>query len=143
MGQVNGQAARDVAVYRAWVDGETQASIADRRGVTRQAIGQAIGRVLDQVPAPDKVAEIRRAAEQADEALAVYLPKALRGDTAASREARGWSALKARWLGIDRREVQVQGQVEHYWSPGPTVDELLNQWREQGKVQVEARRLDR
>jgi hypothetical protein len=114
MGQVNGQVEKDIAAYRAWVDGATQGQIAAARGVTQQAISKAIGRVLDQLPEPDKAAEVRRAVEQADEALAVYLPKALTGDTAASREARGWSLLKHRWLGGDRREVQVEhtGQVQ-------------------------------
>jgi DNA-binding CsgD family transcriptional regulator len=141
--EVNMVRDQDLELYRAWVNGETQAEIAARHGVTQQAINQRIAKVQGQLPAPVKDQEVRRAAEQADEALAVYLPKALRGDTAASREARGWSLLKARWLGFDRREVQVQGQVEHFWSPGPTVDELMERWLDQGKIKGQLTRTDR
>jgi hypothetical protein len=142
MGQVDGQIERDMAVYRAWVDGETQEAIAARRGVTRQAISQAIHRALDQLPDQDKAAEIRRTLDQVEELSAVYRPLALAGNMAANREWRGLQALKGRFLGVDRREVHVEGQIDHVYVPGPTVDELLEKWREQGKIRGEITRTD-
>jgi hypothetical protein len=116
---VNGQAERDVAIYRAWIDGATQADLAERYGVTQSAISYAIRRVLDDFPEPDKAAEVRRTLDQVEELVAVYLPKALAGDAGANREYRGLAALKARYLGIDRREVEVHvdGQLEHVTRP--------------------------
>jgi Mor family transcriptional regulator len=111
---VNGQAERDVAIYRAWIDGATQADLAERYGVTQSAISYAIRRVLDDYPETDKAAEVQRTLDQVEELVAVYLPKALAGDAGANREYRGLAALKARYLGIDRREVEVHvdGQVQ-------------------------------
>jgi hypothetical protein len=144
MGQVNGQAARDIALYRAWVDGARQADLAEQYGVTQQAISQAIARVQEALPAVEKDQEIRRAMRLCDDLLGVYVPAARARNTAASREARGWLQLKAKWLGIDRREVQVQGQVEHLhsWQPGPTVAEVMEDWRRQGIIQGQITRAD-
>jgi hypothetical protein len=142
MGQVNGQGHRDVALYRAWIDGAHQEDLAEQYGITQPAVSQAIGRVLEALPAPDKEREIRRAVTLCDDLLGVYVPLARQRNTAASREARGWLQLKAKWLGIDRKDVQVSGQVEHLhsWEPGPSVAEVLNQWREQGILKAEITR---
>jgi len=146
MGQVQGQVAKDVAIYRAWVDGARQTDLATQYGVTQQAISQAVGRVLDAYPEPDKVQEVRRTLDLVDDLIQVYVPKARDGNTAYNREVRGLLALKGRYLGIDRREVDVtvSGQVEHTWEPGPTVAEVLERWREQGllRPQAELERLD-
>jgi hypothetical protein len=146
MGQVNGQVERDAAMYRAWVDGETEASIGERYGITQQAVSLAIGRALDQLPAQDKAAEVRRTLDLVDELVTVYAPKAKAGDPAASREVRGLLALRGRYLGIDRREVQVEhsGTVQHSWTPGPSADEVLAQAMAEGRVRprVELARTD-
>lgn len=149
MGQAAGQVERDRAIYQAWVDGERQVDLAERYGVTQPAISQAIGRVLDQLPAQDKAAEIRRTLDLVDELVTVYAPKAKAGDPAASREVRGLLALRGRFLGVDRREVHVQhgGQVEHVHR-GPTLDQVLDRFRAEGFIRprpaltAEAVRLD-
>lgn len=136
MGHVAGQAHRDMAIYRAWVDGARQVDLADQYQVTHPAISQAIGRVMASMPAPEKETEIRRAVDLCDDLLAVFLPGARNGKASASREARGWLQLKAKWLGIDRKELHVEheGTVTHRWEPGPTVAEVLNEWRELGHL---------
>jgi hypothetical protein len=145
MGQVTDQVERDAAMYRAWVDGETQASIGERHGISQPAVSQAIGRHLAQLPAEDKAAEIRRTLDLVDELVLVYAPKAKAGDPAASREVRGLLALRGRYLGIDRRQVEVEhtGQVEHVHH-GPTVDQVLDDWRQRGilRPRAELVRLD-
>jgi hypothetical protein len=62
---------------------------------------------------------VQRTLDQVEELVAVFLPKAKAGDSGASREYRGLAALKARYLGIDRREVEVHvdGQLEHVTRP--------------------------
>ena len=138
MGQVAAQAERDAAMLRAWIDGESQAVIGNRHGVTQQAVSAAIGRALAALPDQDRAAEIRRTLALVDDLVAVYAPRARAGNAAASREVRGLLALRGRFLGVDRREVHVTGQVEHghFYAPGPTVAQLLDQWREQGKLTV-------
>jgi hypothetical protein len=143
MGEVMGQEARDAAMFAAWRDGESQAAIGQRYGVTQQAVSLAIGRHLDQLPDQDKVAEIRRTLDLVDELVQVYAPKAKAGDPAASREVRGLLALRGRYL--DRREVLVEhgGTVEHVHH-GPTLDQVLDDWRQRGilRPRAELVRLD-
>lgn len=143
MGQVAGQVERDMAMYHAWVDGETQASIGERHGVTQQAVSAAIGRALDQLPDQDKAAEIRRTLDLVDELVLVYAPKAKAGDAASSREVRGLLALRGRFLGVDRREIHVEGTIEHDHQvthqdpiPGVPVSELLERWAGEGRVRI-------
>lgn len=138
MGQVAAQAERDLAIFRAWVDGAHQDELAAQYGVTQPAISQAVGRVLDQLPEPDRAAEVRRTLRLVDELVAAYVPKAKAGSMAAAREVRGLLALRGRYLGVDRREVQVSGQVEHTWTPGPTVDQVLDRWRAEGIIRPRA-----
>jgi hypothetical protein len=144
MGQVDAQDARDVAIYRAWVDGHHQDDLADQYGVQQPAISKAIARVQEVLPAPEKESEIRRAARLCDDMLSRYVPGARELKPAHSREARGWLQLKAKWLGIDRKEIQVHGEFTHTFEPGPTVEEILERWRAEGKLKLrgEITRLD-
>jgi len=138
------QPERDMAIYRAHVDGARYDTLAEQYGVTVGAISQSIARVQESLPPPEKAQEIRRAVDLCDDLIGVYVPAARAGNTSASREARGWLQQKGRWLGIDRREVEVSGQVEHehHWTPGPTVAEVLDDWRRQGIIQGEITRAD-
>ena len=148
MGEINAQADRDRAIYRAWVDGMSQAELATQYRVQQPAISKAIGRVLDAMPPADRDAEIRRSLDLVDELVQVYAPKAKAGNPAASREVRGLLALRGRYLGIDRREVDVtvSGQIEHYITPAVPVAELLERWRAEGFIRpalhAQATRLD-
>jgi hypothetical protein len=143
MGQVAAQPERDAAMFEAWRDGESQAAIGERYGVTQQAVSLAIGRHLDQLPNQDKAAEIRRTLDLVDGLVGTFIGKARAGDPAASREVRGLLALRGRYLGIDRREVEHTGQVpvEHRLpepDPIPAVPtaELLEQWSREGRVKI-------
>jgi hypothetical protein len=144
MGQVAAQAERDAAMFAAWVDGDSQAVIGERYGVTQPAVSQAIGRHLAQLPDQDRAAEIRRTLALVDDLVTVYAPRARAGNAAASREVRGLLALRGRFLGIDRREIHVTGQIEHghFYAPGPNLAQLLDQWREQGVLRAELTRPD-
>jgi len=146
MGQVAAQADRDQAIYRAWVDGASQADLGDRYGVTQQAISQAIGRVLDAMPPADREAEIRRTLDLVDELVGVFIGRARDGNPAAAREVRGLLALRGRYLGVDRREVHITGGVEHEHRVDPAIPvaELLNQWRAEGWIRprAELQRMD-
>jgi hypothetical protein len=112
MAMVKARDHRDLAIFQAWVDGQHQDALATQYGVTHQAISLAVSRVCDTLPEPDRVLEVRRTLRLVDELLAVYVPKAKAGMSWANREVRGLLALKGRFLGVDRREVQVDGLVQ-------------------------------
>jgi hypothetical protein len=139
---VNQIQARDAEVYRKWVDGMTQRQIATQYGVTRGAIGKAVARHAAQLPPQDKAAEVRKVLDMIEELEAVFLPRALAGSISAVREVRGLELLKGRYLGIDRREVHVQGEVHHQvqYEPGPTLDQVIDRMREQGMIRGEITR---
>ena len=143
MSVVANQHARDAAIYRAWIDGRRMVDLAEQYGVTHSAISQAVARHQAALPAPERGQEVRRAADLCDDLIAVYIPRARAGNPAASREARGWLQLKAKWLGIDRRQVEVSGTIEHEHyahpaEPVPTVAELFARWEAEGVIPLRA-----
>lgn len=141
MGQVAGQPGKDLAIYRAYVDGARQADLGDQYGVSRQAIGQAIGRVLDAYPEPDKAQEVRRTLDLLDDLVAVYVPKAKAGNTACNREVRGLLQLKRKYLGLDRNQtVEHTGSidVEHHADPAVPYDVLIEEYRRAGLLRPRA-----
>jgi hypothetical protein len=140
---------RDQAILRAWIDGARQADLAVQYQVAPSSISRAISRAVAALPPRDKAAEVHRALDMIHDLEAVYLPKALAGSVTANRELRGLLALRGRYLGIDRREVLVEhgGQVQHTWTPGPTVAEVMaevmDQYQKQGMIQAQATRMDK
>jgi hypothetical protein len=147
VGAVAAQADRDLAIYRAWVDGARQVDLAERYGIDQSSVSRAIGRVLDAMPEPDRAREVRRTLDLVDDLVLVYASKAKAGNAAASREIRGLLALRGRFLGVDRREVEVSGTVEHahtYQPPPESMGEVVSRILErQGRpVPAELVRLD-
>jgi hypothetical protein len=147
MGKRLAQQERNAAIYARWIDGAREVDLAEQYQVSVSAISQSIKKVQDELPPREKAAEIIRAADLCDGMLATYIPRARNGNMPASREARGWLSLKAKWLGIDRRDVNVHhdGEVTHTWEPGPTMEQLLERWRRDGTLRTTAEltRLDR
>jgi hypothetical protein len=129
---------RDQAIYRAWVDGRRQDDLAEQYGVTQQAISKACTRYVATLPEPEQAMEVRRSLDLVDDLLAVWVPRARAGNPAASREVRGLLALRGRFGGLDRRELHVEGTIDHahHVEPGPTPAELLERWRQEGKLTV-------
>lgn len=107
MGMVKAQDHRDLAILQAWVDGAHQSTLAAQYGVTQPAISLAIDRAMARHPLPERSEEISRTLLLINDLLTVYVPKSRQGMAWANREVRGLLALKGRFLGIDRREVQV------------------------------------
>jgi hypothetical protein len=112
MAMVQARDHRDLAIFQAWVDGAHQDALATQYGVQQPAVSKAISRVCDTLPEPDRVTEVRRTLRLIDDLLQVYIPKSKQGMAWANREVRGLLALKGRFLGVDRREVQVDGLVQ-------------------------------
>lgn len=145
MPQVQAQADRDQAIWREWVQGQTQAQIAARRGVTHQAISQAIARYLARIPEPDRAAYRARVLLRYEELYEAHREAALERPRVAAI-VRGILDSQARVLGLVTARVQHEGQVSvdhaHVLDPGPTVREVLESWRDQGILRAEITRRD-
>ena len=145
MGVVAHQTDRDRAIYEAWVNGARQVDLAERYGIDQSNISRAIARYQATLPAVEKEAEIRRTLALVDDLLAVYVPPAIEGKTAANREVRGLLALRGKYLGVDRREVHVEhgGTVTHTYQPPPeSAAQLMERWRDEGLIRAELTRQD-
>lgn len=112
MAMVKARDHRDWRILEAWVDGAHMDTLALQYQVHPSNISRAIDRALAQVELPDRELEVRRTLRLIDELLTVYIPKSKAGLSWANREVRGLLALKGRFLGVDRREVQVDGLVQ-------------------------------
>jgi hypothetical protein len=141
MGQVLAQADQDAAIWTEWVHGDTQAVIAERRGLAQSTISAAIRRHRATIPEEEKAAHRERALSRLEELYLAHRERALTSTRAASLVAR-IIALEARLLGI---EAPTQVEVDApSWSSTPEpepvppvgVAELLDQWRRDGRLRV-------
>jgi transposase len=145
MPEVLAQVDRDQAVWSDWVRGDSQAAIADRRGVSRQAVSQAVRRYSASIPTEDKTAHRERALARLEELYAFHRDRAATS-TRSAAIVRQVVMDEARLLGLVTSKVEHAGGVDvsHTWVPGPTLDELLERWRAEGWLRptVELTRTD-
>jgi hypothetical protein len=124
---------RDQQCWSDWVAGSTMVEIAERRGVQRQAVSQAISRYLASVPAPERDAYRERILGRLEELYLAHRSQALERPRVAAI-VRGILDSQARVLGLVKVEHEHSGGVEHAWTPGPTVQELLERWLAEGRI---------
>jgi hypothetical protein len=145
MGQVDVKAleGRDAAVWGDWCAGMRQVDIAAKRGIPQQTVSDAVRRYAASIPAEEKAAYRERCLERYER---LYLAHAQTGEERPRVAAivRGIIDSEARLLGLVQSEVKVQGQVDHVYVPGPTVEELLERWMAEGRIRprAELSRLD-
>ena len=132
---------RDQEIWRAWVQGMTQDQIAAQRGVTQPAISQAISRYLASIPEPERAAYRARTLERLEALYQAHAATALERPRVAAI-VRGILDSQARVLGLVQTQVQHSGQVDHAhaWTPGPSVAEVLDDWRRRGILRAEITR---
>jgi hypothetical protein len=135
----------DQVIWLDYVRLRNQAAVAQLHGLSQSAVSLAIRRYLDSIPEPEK-RELRvRALARLEDLYQAHRDKALTSPRAASL-VRAVIMDQAHLLGLAPREVRVEhsGEVGHTWEPGPTVAELLERWRAEGKLRVrgELTRLD-
>jgi hypothetical protein len=130
---------RDQECWSEWVAGSTMTQIAERRGVQRQAVSQAISRYLASVPTPERDAYRERILERLEALYQAHAQDALQRPRTAAI-VRGILDSQARVLGLVQVQVQHDhaGQVEHAWTQGPTVAELLERWLAEGRIRPRA-----
>jgi hypothetical protein len=147
MGQVMADAlqGRDAAIWAEWVNGLRQAQIAERRGIAQQTVSDAIARYLATIPTPEKSAWRERMMERYEALYQAHAQTALERPRVAAI-VRGILDSEARLLGLVQSQLHVEhdGMVQHQHEPGPTVAEILERWRAEGKLRVrgEITRLD-
>jgi hypothetical protein len=136
---------RDATLWAEWVAGDSMARIEDRHGLTRWAVSEALHRYVAAIPPGERAAFRERALERL-EALYQDHREAARTSTRAANLVLRVTLGQAHLLGLAPREVKVEhgGQVDHTWVPGPTVAEVLEDWREQGvfRPRAELTRMD-
>jgi hypothetical protein len=128
---------RDQQCWAEWVAGSTMAEIGARRGISHQAVSQAIQRYLASIPQPERDAYRERILTRYEELYQAHRQTALERPRVAAI-VRGILDSQARVLGLVQSRVQVEheGQVGHVWEPGPSVEQILDRWRQEGKLRV-------
>jgi transposase len=135
MGQVMAEAleGRDAAIWADWVQGMRQVDIAARFGLDQANVSRAVQRYAASIPAEAKDAYRERTLERLEALYHAHRQQALERPRVAAI-VRGILDSEARLLGLVESKVQVQGQVDHTWVPGPTVQELLERWMAEGRI---------
>jgi hypothetical protein len=139
MSLVQDQTDRDQEIWREWVDGLSFEEIGRRRGISKQAAHQAKERYLATMPNPERAAYRARQLERYESLYLAHREAALEKPRTAAI-VRGILDSQCRILGLVVNQVQHQGQVEHTWQPGPTVAEVLDDWRRRGILKAEITR---
>jgi hypothetical protein len=132
---------RNAQLWAEWVDGASMTTIGERHGLTRWAVSEGIHAYVGSIP-PQERAAFRERALARLEALYQDHREAARTSTRAGNLVLRVILGQAHLLGLAPREVKVEhgGAVElgvaH--DPGPTVAELLERWRAEGKLRTRA-----
>jgi hypothetical protein len=138
VGKVLDQVDRDREIWIEWVSGRRQVDIARDRDLSQPTVSQAIARYRATLPPLDKAEELDRALDLVNELIHVHAPRAKQGHLGHSRMVDRLVNTKAKLAGLVETKVQVQGQVQHSWTPGPTVDQVLAQAMAEGRIRPRA-----
>lgn len=127
----------DQAIWTDYVRLRNQGKVATLHGISQPAVSQAISRYLATIPAEEKAQHRERTMERYEELYQAHREQALERPRVAAI-VRGILDSQARLLGLVQSQVQhdVSGEVEHHWEPGPTVEELMERWRREGKLRL-------
>jgi hypothetical protein len=119
--------------------GHAQVDIAAQRGIPQQTVSDAVRRYAASIPAEEKTAYRERTLARLEALYQAHAQTALERPRVAAI-VRGILDSEARLLGLVQSQVQVEhgGQVEHTWTPGPTVQELLDRWLAEGRIRPRA-----
>jgi hypothetical protein len=138
MPEVLAQVDRDRAVWSEWVRGDSQAVIAERRGIDQTTVSAAVRRYAASIPAEDKTAHRERALARLEGLYAAHRDRAATS-TRSAAICRQVVMDQARLLGLVTSKVEHSGGIDHahVYVPGPTLVEVLERWREQGVLRAE------
>jgi hypothetical protein len=128
---------RDRAMWQEWVRGDSQAVIGERYGVERGTVSRAVSRYAASIPDEDRATHRERALARLERIYADHRDRAATS-TRSAAIVRQVIMDEARLLGLVTARVEHSGQVEHghAWVPGPTLAEVLDDWRARGLLTV-------
>lgn len=92
---------RNGAIWRLYLEGHTQESLAERYEVSQQRISQIISEVRESIPEVNRVAAALLDLERLDLLLTASMPPALAGDTKATAAVLRILERRAKALGTD------------------------------------------
>jgi Homeodomain-like domain len=144
MGQVDAQAqqGRDAIVWADWCQGLTQDQIAAKHGIPQRTVSDMVRRYAASIPEHEKAAYRARAILRYEELYQAHRQAGLERPRVAAI-VRGILDSQNRVLGLVQTQVQHSGQVDHaHWTPGPSVAEVLDDWRRRGILQAQITRRD-
>jgi hypothetical protein len=141
MGQVDANALqdRDAAIWAEWCSGLRQVDIAAKRSIPQQTVSDAVRRYAASIPEPEKAAFRAQCLERYERLYAAHAVAAEERPRVAAI-VRGIIDSEARLLGLVQSQVHVEheGMIEHQHEPGPSVAELLEQYRAEGRLRPRA-----
>lgn len=132
------QSDRDREIWAEWVSGRRQADIAQARGLAQSSVSAAIARYRNTLPPLDKGEELDRALDLINDLIHAHADRARQGHLGATRMVDRLVNTKAKLTGLVQAQVQVNGQVNHTWTPGPGADQVLAQAMAEGRIRPRA-----
>lgn len=137
----------DQVIWADYVKLRSQAEVGELHGIPQQRVSDAVRRYLDSVPEPERREFRIRTLDRYERVYQAWKDKADTSTRAANVVIRTL-ALQARLLGLEPKELHIDGKVEHDHTvehePTPTLAEVLEDWRQRGIIrpQAEITRLD-
>jgi len=130
---------RDREIWAAYVSGQRQRDIADQIGISQSAVSQAVARYRSTLPPLDRAEELDRSLDLINELIATWKPKA-GTSLGATRMVDRLVNTKAKLAGLVTATVHHEGQVDHavVIDHGPTLEQVLDRYREQGLIRPQA-----
>jgi hypothetical protein len=127
----------DQELWADYVRLRSQAAVAERHNMSQQAVSQAVARYLDTIGEPERREFRERCLDRLEDLYQAHRERALESPRTAAL-VRAVVMDQANLLGVPVRQLHVEhdGMVEHQHEAGPTVAELLDRWRAEGKLQT-------
>jgi hypothetical protein len=122
----------DQVIWADYVRLRNQLEVAQLHGDDQTTVSRAVARYVDSIPPAEKREKRERALDRLEELYQAHRERARTSIKAASM-VRQVIMDQARLLGLEPKELHVSGTIEHeHYDAGPTLAELLNEWREAG-----------
>jgi hypothetical protein len=125
----------DQVMWSDYVKLGTHAKVAEVHGVGQSTVSRAVARYTATIPEPERREHREKMMARYEELYQAHRSTALERPRVAAI-VRGILDSQVRLLGLEPKELHVEGTIEHgHYQAGPTLTELLDQWREQGIIQ--------
>jgi ubiquinone biosynthesis protein UbiJ len=132
----------DSVIWADYVKLRNQAEVGQLHDLPQQRVSDAISRYLGSIPAEEKTRERERIMDRYERVYQAWADKADTSTRAANVVIRTL-ALQMHLRGLEPKELHIEGEIQHeHHDAGPTLEQLLERWQAQGKIQGEITRTD-